>query len=232
MLFLVGALLDNGPRLRVAGRVLTRQAQGGTIVQERLRVPRRRILLGCAAVVASVPTGWTGRVFADEAIPAQLQAEILIRVLGYDRQLKSRAGDAVRVGVLFKQGDAASEQAQDEIIRALRGFASRTVQGLPLVVSAQPFKDSAELTAWITRERLAVVYAGPGLAASTAGIKAACVEKRVACVSPVRALVEKGLAFGVVLKRDRPGILVNLPAAEAMGLDLDPKLLELAEVIR
>lgn len=201
-------------------------------MQERQRVPRRWILVWCATIVVSLTLGWLGQVLADEAVPAQLQAEILIRVLGYDRQLKRRAGDMVRVGVLFKQGDPASERAQDEIVKALRSFASRSIQGMPLAISSQPFKDPAELGAWIGQERLALVYTAPGLAAHTVSIRAVCVEKGVAAVSPVRALVEKGLALGIVLKRDRPAILVNLPAAEAMGLDLDPKLLELAEVIR
>lgn len=188
-------------------------------------------LTSCVAVAVSLSAGSNGRALADEALPAQLQGEILLRVLGYDRNLKPRAGDAVRVGILFKQGDAPSEHARDELIQALGG-AGRTVQGLPLAVVSQPFGEPAELAAWIASARLAVIYVTPGLGASVAGIRGACIERRVAAIAPVRAFVEKGLALGVVLRRDKPGILVNLPAAEAMGMDLDPKLLALAEVIR
>ena len=51
-------------------------------------------------------------------------------------------------------------------------------------------------------------------------------------VSPVRSFVERGLAAGIVLKGDRPAIVINLTAAEAAGMDLDPKLLELSEILR
>jgi hypothetical protein len=47
-----------------------------------------------------------------------------------------------------------------------------------------------------------------------------------------RAAVEKGIAVAVVAKGDSPRILVNLPSAQALGMDLDPKLLLLAEVLR
>jgi len=43
---------------------------------------------------------------------------------------------------------------------------------------------------------------------------------------------KRGLAGGIVPNGDRAAILINLPVAQAVGMDLDPKLLELAEVIR
>jgi hypothetical protein len=72
----------------------------------------------------------------------------------------------------------------------------------------------------------------PGLDKELATIQALCANRRLVSVSAVRAFVKQGLAIGVVTKGESAGILVNLAAAKAAGMDLDPKLLNLAEVIR
>ena len=77
-----------------------------------------------------------------------------------------------------------------------------------------------------------VLYVTAGLEKDVAAIQAVCTERKVVGVSAVRAFVKQGLAIGVVTKGESAGILVNLPAARAVGMDLDPKLLTLAEVIR
>jgi len=41
-----------------------------------------------------------------------------LRVLAYDRNLAGRSGDTVRVAVLYRAGDAASERGASELIAA------------------------------------------------------------------------------------------------------------------
>ena len=47
-----------------------------------------------------------------------------------------------------------------------------------------------------------------------------------------RAQFQAGGTLGIVVKEGKPHILVNLPAARTAGMDLDPKLLQLSEVVR
>jgi hypothetical protein len=167
-----------------------------------------------------------------QAVPPDLQAAILARTLAYDRALKAKAGAAVVVGVLAKAGDKSSLEAQQQMMRALAAVEPRSVQGLPLKASAAVFKDHAALVGWIEQEGLDAVYVTPGLADDLATIKSACEVRQVASLSAVRAFVEKGLAMAVVAKGDTARLLVNLKSAEATGMNLDPKLLQLSEVIR
>lgn len=164
--------------------------------------------------------------------PAGLQAAILARTLAYDRALLAKAGTAVVVGVLAKTGDEASLEAQQEMMRALAAVQPRTVHGLPLKASASAFRDRAALAAWIEQEGLDAVYGTTGLGDELAVIRGVCEERKVASLSALRSFVEKGLALAVVAKGDTARLLVNLKAAEATGMSLDPKLLQLSEVIR
>jgi hypothetical protein len=136
------------------------------------------------------------------------------------------------VGIVFKAGDKQSTQAQAEILSAFRALSPPTVHGLPIRPSAHAFKDAAALAAWITSEQIKVLYVAPGLGADLEPIRLACREKKVVSMAGVRSFVEQALAVGVVVQGASPKILVNLPTAEAVGMELDAKLLQLAEVMR
>ncbi len=166
------------------------------------------------------------------SVPADLQAAILTRTLAYDRALKARAGSAVVIGVLAKAGDKLSAASQEQMLKALASVEPRSVHGLPVRIVSASFKDRAGLLTWFDQEGIDALYVTPGLGDEVPTLRAACEERKVASLSALRAFVEKGLAVAVVAKGDTARLLVNLKAAEAAGMDLDPKLLQLSEVLR
>jgi hypothetical protein len=167
-----------------------------------------------------------------EDVPYEVQAAILTRMLSYDRAMRARAGSTVVVGIVAKPDDRSSAQAQAKLAKAILVLQSGRVPGLPITVVTAGYKDPADLTAWLAQKRVHVLYVEPALSKELKEIQDVCVAKRIVSVTPVRDFVERGLVVGIVRKGDRPGILVNLPAAVASGMDLDPKLLELSEIIR
>jgi hypothetical protein len=191
---------------------------------------RRGRLPWAAAALLALCGAWAWA--ESPAVPADLQAAILTRTLVYDRALKARAGSAVAIGVLSKAGDKASVAAQEQMLRAFASVEPRSVHGLPLKVVSAPFKDRSTLLTWIDQEGIDAVYVTPGLGEDLAVIRGACEERKVASLGALRSFVEKGLAVAVVVRGETARLLVNLKAAEATGMDLDPKLLQLSEVIR
>jgi S1-C subfamily serine protease len=169
---------------------------------------------------------------ADALVPADLQAAIITRLLGYDRALKNRVKSAVVIGVVVKPSERSSAKAEQEIRQAFEALGKPEAQGLPLRLASHSLKDIATLGPWLTEARVSLLYVTPGLEGEVDAISKACADAGIPAVSPVRSFVERGLAVGVILKSDRAGILVNLPVARAAGMDLDPKLLGLSEVIR
>jgi hypothetical protein len=153
-------------------------------------------------------------------------------MLSYDRALKARVGNVVVIGILAKSDDRSSAQAQAEVAKGIAVLQSGRVPGLPLTVVTTSYKSAADLTAWIAQKNVHVLYVESALSKELEGIRDVCVAKKIVTVTPVRDFVERGLVAGIVRKGDRPGILVNLPAAVATGMDLDPTLLALSEVIR
>ena len=164
-------------------------------------------------------------------VPPQPQAAIIVRVLAYDRNLKTRSGKGVVVGVIYRD-DAGYKAEKDQVVAAFKAFESQPVQGLPLRTVSHPVRDAKELGDWIAKEGPNVIYLAPNVADLIDPIQAICAQRKAVAVTGVRSMVEKGIPIGVVLKDKKPALIINLPASKSAGMDIDPKVLQLAEVIR
>ena len=165
------------------------------------------------------------------AVPPDHQAAIFARVLSFDRALRARAGKAVTIGVVFLAASEDSKQAKQRMLRAFDSL-ERDIQDLPSRLTSHPYRDAKRLAEWIDANEVDVIYLTAGFEPMLSELRELAVEKRIATLSPVRAYVEQGLAVAVVAQGNRPQLVVNLPAAKAAGMDLDPKVLQLSDVIK
>ena len=182
------------------------------------------VVLLSASLLLPRPAG------AEQDVPSELQAAIITRMLGYDRALKGRIGSSLTIGIVVKGGDRAAARMESELQQAFA--AQGSVQGLPVSAKGHAYTGAAPFAEWITGQGIDVLYVAPGLDKELEAIRAVCAEHRVASVSPVRAYVKQGLAVGVVARGESPGLLVNLAVAKSTGMDMDPKLLSLSEILR
>ncbi len=197
-----------------------------------MKRPRPILRPLAAGVAACLATGAAALPARAEDLPARNQALLLLRVLVYDRNLKARAGDAVRVAVAYRPGDAASEAERDSLMAAYQEVAKDVVaQGLPVKVEALAWRDAADFAARLGARRFAAVHAGRGLAAVAEDLARAARKSQSLTFAPAREMVSAGLAVGLVFRGERAGLVVNLGAARAEGAELDTALLQLAEVI-
>ena len=169
------------------------------------------------------------RVRAEGMAPGQ-RALLLLRVLAYDRNLKQRAGDEVRIAVVFRPRDAASERERDSMVRALGEVASRaSVAGLPVRIKAVPYENASQFSAQVAELNPAAMYVSAALDAEVAELARMARDRGVPSVCGVRDWVTRGLAIALVDRGERAGVVLNLRAAAAQGADLDSALAHVAE---
>lgn len=184
---------------------------------------RARCLWPLAAAAACLLAGQTpATAGADLTIPVNVQATLAVRILEYDRALKTWAGPAVTIGIVDK-----GKGSGDEFSRALSG---QDAHGVPIKIVFHSYKDPDTLRAWIESNGVRVLYVGSDLAPDAATILS--VAPRLPVMVPTREQFDRGATLGLVVKDGKPHILVNLSAAKAARMDLDPKLLQLSEVVR
>lgn len=171
-----------------------------------------------------------GQALAD--VPAQRQALILARALAYDRNLKARSGGKVVIAVLYLPGDGGSEKQRDEVVAAFKEAAKFKIQGLDVDVVALGFGDGAGLEQALGAGEVDALYLSSGLTASLKDIMDVARRKRVATMSGNDSYRQSGVSVLIVVKDNKPSLVVNLPASQAEGMDLSAELLELAEVIK
>jgi hypothetical protein len=179
--------------------------------------------IACGLLAAS---GGPKALAAGRLVPPAIQAALTLRILEYDRALKTWAGGRLTIGVVAKETGSADMAEYREAL------AGRDAQGLPLKAVEHAYADDASLNRWVQREGVRLVYVSPDLGTSGAKVVAAGAARQLPTLVATRAHFEAGAALGIVQKGDRPHILVGLAPAKAAGMDLDPKLLQLAEVAR
>jgi hypothetical protein len=165
------------------------------------------------------------------AAPAEVQVPLLFKILTFDRRLGTRPpGKVIVIAVVFQTGFRASLVARTQIVDGLKALAGWTI---PVAVRwvAVGWKDGEQLRLALIHERTDVVYLTPVRGVELDPVTSAARAGGMTTFTGVPLYVEQGLALSVGIVRDRPQIIVNLPATRAEGSDFTSQLLRLCRVI-
>jgi hypothetical protein len=187
------------------------------------------LLIGVLAVLLG-----GGPAHAQEmAAPAEVQIPLLFKILTFDRGLGARPpGKVIVIAVVFQTGFRASLVARNQIVDALKAMQDATISGHPVRWVAVEWKDGEQLRQALNHERTDVVYLTPVRGVELDPITRAARTGGMTTFTGVTRYVEQGLALSVGIVRERPQIIVNLPATRAEGSDFTSQLLRLCKVIQ
>ncbi len=196
-------------------------------VSRGIRLSRRRF--GIIAVGLAAPL-FVSRAHAESVpVPVVLQAELLAKVLEYDRNFPSRAGDRTRVLLVTQPTNADSTTVVQQMAAALGRLSQ--MGGLPHdeIVIGYP---GAQALAKTCRDRqISVVYFGPGFRDDIGTLRAALSGVDVMSVASVPDYVQGGIVLGFDVVSGRPKLLFNLTQARLQNVDLRAAVLKLMTVI-
>lgn len=168
---------------------------------------------------------------AEQAVPAVRQASILTRALAYDRNMKERAGDSVSVGILYRAGNASSENCANEMLQAFRGLEKFAVHGLPFKALRIAYDSGSSMKDLIRNEGIDALYACGGLDSEIDGLATIAGERKIITMGAREDYVNKGLAIGVFVIEGKPTILINWGESQKEGAAFSSDLVRLAKVI-
>lgn len=166
-------------------------------------------------------------------VPASVQVPLLFKILTFDRKLGIRAsGNDIVIAVVFQTGFRASVIARDQVMEALKRLRDSTISGHPVHWVAVELDDAESLKRTLVRERVDVIYVTPLRGVELDDIITAARSRGVTTFTGVPQYVERGLAIGVGIARERPEIIINLLATRAEGSDFNSQLLRVSKVIQ
>jgi hypothetical protein len=188
---------------------------------------RRRIML--VGVGLAVPLVVSPVAAESVPVPIVLQAELLAKVLEYDRNFPERAGERAKVLLVSKPGNADSTTVVQQMAAALGRLPQ--IAGLPHDEAVVSFPGAQELARLCRDRRASVVYFGPGFHDDLGAVRAALSSVDVLSVASVPDDVAGGLVLGFDVVSGRPKLLLNLPQARLQKVDLRAAVLKLMTVI-
>jgi hypothetical protein len=192
-----------------------------------LRFDRRRIVRAGLAlsVLAWVREGKTQTV----EVPIRLQAELLSKVVAYDRNYSQRAHGRALVLVLVKAGDSESARVGEQIKSELGVLAE--LGGLPHTEELVRYSTPANVADLVKDRGAAVVFLSVGLADEMPALARSFEDVSVLSVAAAPAYVERGAVLGFDAESGRPKLVVNLERARRQKIAFKPEVLKLARVV-
>lgn len=162
-----------------------------------------------------------------DPLPTQLQAELTVKVVGYDRNLKARAGDKVRIALVVSDSDADRRWAAQ--MKTLLEKAEH-IAGLPHAETTLTYGKADDLAAKSKSEHLAIVILAASLGGEADRLRTAFDGVDVLTIAPDQDFVKRGAVLGFELVSGKPKLFLNLPQARRQNVALSPEVMKLMTV--
>jgi hypothetical protein len=167
----------------------------------------------------------------DVAVPAEVQAQLLAKVISFDRAQESRDAQQVTILLVAKPENALSEKMRAEIAHALSQQA--TMGSLPHREVSVTWSGPEALVSRIKSDHASVVYLMPGLSdGELQQVGSSLNDLNVLTVDADAAAVPSGVVLGFDLVSGRPRIVINLKQARTQKVDFSSRLLSFAKVLQ
>jgi hypothetical protein len=161
-------------------------------------------------------------------VPAGAQAELLAKLVGFDRNFAARAGSKAVVILVAMPGDAESMSVVLEMKAALSRLP--TVGNLPHEEQIVTYSSASALAELVRAKRAAIVYLGPGLDKHVPPIRDALSSLDVLSVGAIPSYVPAGIVLGFDLVSGRPKLLIQLSQARRQNVAFPASVLNLMKV--
>jgi len=163
-------------------------------------------------------------------VPMEQQVPLLLKILIFDRNLETRVGNEIVIGILYQERFRRSLNVKDDFINSTDHSIKNSVNNIPIKTVSIDV-ESNDLETVVMREKIDLFYIAPLRAFSMDKITDVSRSMRIMTLTGVPEYVEAGITVGIGLKGGRPNILINLEAAKAEGVDFSSRLLRLAQII-
>ncbi len=168
--------------------------------------------------------------YADSGVPLNLQARLLSRLCGYDRNFKMRAGPVANVLVMHRKGDPDSTFEGAALAKAIAEV--QDIGGLPFKVDQATFSDAESLAKRCRTDKIAIVYLTVGMEADTSRIASALANIGLLTVGSSARHAENGAVVGLGVEEARPKLVINLKQAALQNVNFKAEVLALARLIQ
>ena len=167
---------------------------------------------------------------AQEEVRMDLQINLFMKILRYDRNIGERGKQGLKIGVLYEPTSKSSIKTWESFEEEFNLLTDKTINEIPIFLVQ--VKGYAELPKAIENYGINVLYICPALDAQLDNILKLCKEKTILPITGVPQYAEKGVAVGLDIKKDKPVIIINTTVAKDVGANFSADILKVAKVVK
>lgn len=164
----------------------------------------------------------------DIAVPFTVQADLLLKVLKFDRAIIKQDDQKITIAILFQPKNSESTQAKEQIEGSFKSLMPMKVGGFDIRFVAIEYRNSGSLEESIKSSRIDIIYITPLRSVKLADILAVTARLKVLTQTGVPDYVRQGVSVGIGIKDNKPEILINQSSSVAEGAEFSSQLLRIA----
>lgn len=168
---------------------------------------------------------------AQDMVRVDLQVNLFMKILKYDRNLSRRGEGGIKIGVLYNPADKKSTNLATQFENEFNLLSNKTINDIPVFLVT--VKGLSELPKAIENYKLNTLYISSGFDDNIGQVMEVCVENKLLTLTAVPKYVEQnGVAVGLGSKKDKPEIIINTNSSKEAGADFSVDILKLSRVIK
>ncbi len=165
-------------------------------------------------------------------VSTELQYKLLLKILTFDRNLETRIGDEIVIGILYQSKFRLSEITKSSWVRSIEESEIKTLEDIPIRFVNIDLNEENNIAEVISRENVDILYITPLRAFNLKSITELSQSNKIITFTGVPEYTEDGIGISIGTKGNKPQIIINLDASKLEGCDFSSKLLNLARIVR
>jgi hypothetical protein len=166
----------------------------------------------------------------ESVIPAELQVQLFLKVLSFDRNLGAETADGLTIAVLVQRRYRPSLDSATDFLGAVGAIDEDAFTGARVRAVALEFESIEELEEGLLSIQPDCVFVPPLRALDLTRLAEIARREGIRTLTGVPQYLDRGLSVGLAVRDDRPEIRIHLSAARAEGADYSSQLLSVAKV--
>jgi hypothetical protein len=176
------------------------------------------------------------------AVPVSVQVPLFMKILTSDRNLKTRAGKEIVVGIIYREKFRQSLNVKDEFLKFVEQNNIKKFNDIPIRFVPIDIGDGSNLKDTISRysqspategngNNVDILYVTPVRVLEIKTITDISRTQKILTLTGVPEYVESGLSVSIGIRAEKPLIIINLLGAKSEGAGFSSQLLKLAKVL-
>jgi len=186
----------------------------------------------CFIAVFLVITIFANYTLAEDTVPLDIQAELLLNALSYDKNLEKGDGSQFDIAIVYFSWFNASKAEGATFSQILRGFKDRKISGRSFNVIRLSYNGDYGLKEKIAGKNVKVLLICGEEESMIRDITQLTQSMKIlSFISNAKLLNSGNVTMAVGLKENKPKIFLNLSSAKAEGADFSAKFLRVANIV-